>query len=101
MRKLMLFVFLVAIVARPAGVLGAPDPQRATDHHRGGSRSWFDRDWFNKGWFNRDNKDSYQKLKPKDTPREKTVPEPATMLLVGAAAAGFAGVRRLLRSNRG
>jgi hypothetical protein len=30
----------------------------------------------------------------------KTVPEPATMLLVGAAAAGLAGVRKLLRSKR-
>ena len=31
--------------------------------------------------------------------KDKTVPEPATILLVGAAAAGFAGVRRLLRSK--
>jgi hypothetical protein len=36
---------------------------------------------------------------PKDK-KEKTVPEPATMLLVGAAAVGFVGARRLLRSKR-
>ena len=65
MKKLIMLVFLAAIVAQPAwlgaqGTLGPPG-----------------------------------KVK-----KITSVPEPSTMLLVAAAAAGLAGVRRLLRSKR-
>lgn len=73
MNKLFMFALLAAIAALPAGVLGAPD-KRFRDY--------------------RDNRD---KVKVK---KERTVPEPATMLLVGVAAAGFVGARKLLGSKR-
>jgi hypothetical protein len=44
--------------------------------------------------------DAQDKIKIDKGKKEKTVPEPATMLLVGAAAVGLAGVRRMMRSKR-
>jgi hypothetical protein len=77
MRKLIVFVFLVAIVALPGVVLGAEDRPAEWRHRRDTPREW-----------------------PRDRSRDRTVPEPATMLLVGAAA-GVAGVRKLLEKKRG
>jgi hypothetical protein len=64
MKKLSMFVFLLAIASQPAW-LGAQDAVK----------------------------------RPRPS-RVRNVPEPSTMLLVGAAAAGLAGVRKLLRSKR-
>ena len=79
MKKLMMFVFLVAIVALPAGVQVSAD-QTAPEQLA----------------------DTLQKLPPgkeKKTP-PMDLPEPSMMLLVGAAAAGLVGVRKLLHSKR-
>ena len=67
MKKLIVFVFLLAIVARPGAVLGAEN-RPAEWRHRRDTREW-----------------------PREGPRDRTVPEPGTMLLMGAAA-GVAGV---------
>ncbi len=76
MNKLFMFAVLAAIAAVPAGVLGAPD-KRFRDY--------------------RPYHDYRDRVKVR---KERTVPEPATMLLVGVAAAGFAGARRLLGPKR-
>jgi hypothetical protein len=39
------------------------------------------------------------KVNPPPVKKVKSVPEPSTMLLVGAAVAGLAGVRKLLRAK--
>jgi hypothetical protein len=69
MKKLIMFVFLVALAAQPAW-LGAQGPPTdvLTD-------------------VTKDKK-------------VKSVPEPSTILLAAAAAAGLVGVRKLLRSKR-
>jgi hypothetical protein len=77
MKKLIVFVFLLAIVARPGAVLGAENRPAEWRQRRDTPREW-----------------------PRERPRDRTVPEPGTMLLMGAAA-GVAGVRKLLQKIRG
>jgi PEP-CTERM motif-containing protein len=71
MKSVIMFVFLATIAALPAPV----DAQ--TKKSDG----------------------AYLSLKTDKKP--KGVPEPATMLLIGAAAAGLVGVRKLIRRKRG
>ena len=73
MRKVIAFVFLAAVVALPASVMGGQNGYVATSQ----------------------DVTIAKKVKP-----EKSVPEPTMILLVGVAAAAFAGVRRLVRKNR-
>jgi len=68
MMKLIMLVFVGAIVALPAGVQGAPNDQKQGV--------------------------------AKKAQTARSVPEPATMLLVGGAAAALVGARKLLRSKR-
>jgi len=72
MRKAIVFLFLAAIVALPGQVVSAQN-----------------------------NSVDVPYLKLKEEKKPKSVPEPSTMLLLGAAAAGLVGVRKLIRRNRG
>jgi len=72
MKKAILYVFLAAIVALPSTVLFAQN--------------------------SKSKKVDYLSV---NTPKKvKSVPEPATMLLMGGAAAGLFGVSKLLRRKR-
>ena len=71
MKTLFMFGLLIAFAALPASALGAPSSAKVP----------------------------VENVKVEKPKKDKSVPEPATILLVGVAAAGFAGVRRLLRSN--
>ncbi len=75
MKRLIVFVFLMAIIALPADVLGAPDKNKEVGHVR--------------------------EKKEKKEKKEKSVPEPSTMLLLAAAAAGLIGARKLRRPHAG
>jgi hypothetical protein len=73
MKKLIMVVFLVTIVAPLPWVQGAQGSQAAAQE---------------------------KEDKEKKEKKEKTVPEPGTMLLVGAAGVGLWGARKVLRSKR-
>jgi PEP-CTERM motif len=70
MKTAIVFVFLAAIVALPSKVLVAQNSRNIGN------------------------------LSSSTAKKVKSVPEPATMLLVGGAAAGLVGVRKLLRRKR-
>ncbi len=79
MKRLTMFACWLAIVAMPAGVLGAPEQQSNNALVK---------------------KETLVKNEKKEE-KEKTVPEPSMILLVGAAAAAFAGLRKRLRRTEG
>ena len=72
MKKLIMVVFLVTFAAVPPWVQAAQRSQAAAQ-----------------GQDDKEKKD-----------KDKTVPEPGTMLLVGAAGVGLWGARKVLRSKR-
>jgi hypothetical protein len=72
MNRLTMWVFLLALVAFARVVVGSPD----NDHR---------------------NNDHLNEKKSHKEKKQKGVPEPATILLVGAGAAAFVGVRKLLK----
>ena len=76
MNRLTVWVFLLALVAFPRVVLGSPDNDHRNNDHL-------------------NEKTSHKEKK------QKSVPEPATTLLVVAGAAAAAGVRKFYtRNNR-
>ena len=72
MSRLTVWVFLLALGAFPIVVVGATDNDPRIDHQ-------------------------LHEKRDKKEKKPKGVPEPATMLLVGAAAVTFVGVRKLLK----
>jgi hypothetical protein len=71
MKPLFMLGLLIAFAALPASALGAPNSPKL----------------------------KIDPVKIEKVKKDKSVPEPSTILLVGAAAAGFAGMRKLLRSR--
>ncbi len=82
MKGLTMIACLLAIVALPAGVVGAQEMRS--------------NDGLIEGW-----KKEKDEKKEKKEKKEKGVPEPSMILLAGAAAAAYARFRRRLRSTEG